>query len=167
MIFFFFIFSHSVKCNAVSLSVGTWDDLKAKMWLQYCVILPNSLCRGCISPSVRYSLSLQGWIWGREVRKALFWTKIKGKGFSQWKEHKEGGHGTHLILTLEAIEAIVTATVHSSRSWNMYNPKSGLLLAFQSFKPVVPNSGLWHSLCFRFLIFFFYIYTKYHLLSDC
>lgn len=54
----------------------------------------------------------------------------------------ERGHGTHLILMLEAIEAIVAATVHSSRSWNMYNPKSGLLLAFQSFKPVVPNLGL-------------------------
>lgn len=34
---FFFIDSPSVKCCAVSLSVGTRDDLKAKMWLKYCV----------------------------------------------------------------------------------------------------------------------------------
>lgn len=42
--------------------------------------LSNSLYRGCISQSVMYSLSLQDWIWSREVRKVSKWFKPRYGG---------------------------------------------------------------------------------------
>lgn len=128
--------------------------------------LSNSLYRGCISQSVTHSLSLQDWVLSREVRKVSKWFEPRygGKISDTERDVRREDSGTLLILTLDEIEAIVAVTLHSSRSWNMYNCKWGLLLAFRSFKPALPSLSLWHSLCFRK---FFFLYTKYQLLSDC